>query len=206
MNTISAQPKLLKKRINHTRWFVAALFPLIIFTTGLVSMNAVMDELFDCVGTLLIVTCILGRSYCTAFIGGIKNDIVMQSGPFSVVRNPLYVFSFLGLLGVAVVSDSVAVLIFLMVAFVVYYKQVVAREEAFLLHKFGVIYQNYLNEVPRWLPKWSLWNEPDEIVMRPYFLRHTMIDAMAFLLPLFFFDLIEVLHANNVLPSYLILP
>src|SRR5690606_6629648 len=123
-----------------------------------------------------------------------------------VVRNPLYVFSFLGLAGIGLQSGSVTVLFLLVTAFVLYYREVVSREEAFLEDKFGAAYRSYKEQVPRWWPKLSLWTEPSEIVTRPYFIRHTMLDAVVFFLPLPLMELLEILHQNEIIPTLMRLP
>lgn len=200
------EPKLLKKRQIHSRWIVVlvVLGLLVVETQG--GRNLLYYQTMRTLGIVFIAVCIAGRGYCSAFIGGVKNDMLMRDGPFSVVRNPLYVFSFIGVTGIGMLSAMWSLTLFFMVAFAVYYKFVVAREEAFLLAKFGEPYQKYLHEVPRWWPKWKLWHEPEQITIRPKFLRRTLLDAMAFLLPLPFFVTLNMLHLLAILPVWLWLP
>ena len=202
----AAAPKLLKARQNHTRWFVALLVPVLVFGISSISPDALLHELMDWCGYFLVIFCVLGRAYSSAYIGGIKNEVVVRQGPFSIVRNPLYVFSFLGVVGIGLQSGMFTVLIGLVAVFVLYYRQVVQREEAFLLNKFGEDYARYLQEVPRWFPKFSLWNEPAEVTVRPYFLRNTMTDALIFFLPLPVFELLEDLHSAHIINTFISLP
>lgn len=197
-------PTLLKKRQRHSRWFALLLVPLAIFTIGMLQEDGWQEIMMEWGGFFLVIACILGRSYCSVFIGGIKNEEVVRAGPFSIVRNPLYVFSFLGIVGIGLQSGRFSLLLILTGAFIVYYRFVVAREEAFLLNKFGESYRAYLQEVPRWWPRWSLWNEPAETVVRPYFVRQTMLDALVFLLPWPCFELLEMVHAYALLPSFIL--
>ena len=53
-------------------------------------------------GLLLIAVCIVGRTWCTLYIGGHKKRQLRTHGPYSVVRNPLYVFTIIGTAGIGV--------------------------------------------------------------------------------------------------------
>jgi len=205
-DVLKSAPKLLKKRQKHSRWLGLVLGIAMLFVKGRVSEDSFMEDTLESLGSLVIAVCVVGRSYCSAYIGGIKNDRVMREGPFSVVRNPLYVFSFIGLIGIGMISEMATVTLAMLVAFIVYYKFVVAREEAFLLNKFGEEYARYKQEVPRWWPKWPLWHEPEEITVRPKFLRRTMMDGLLFFLPFMYFEVVGTLQSHGVLPILLRLP
>jgi protein-S-isoprenylcysteine O-methyltransferase Ste14 len=199
-------PKLMKSRMRATRVFMLALLPALVFGMGTFGDESMPHEIMDWSGYALVILCVLGRAYCSAFIGGQKNDTVVDIGPFSVVRNPLYVFSFIGIAGIGLQSGMVTVFAFLIAVFVLYYPRVVAREEAFLAHKFGDAYRDYTQRVPRWIPNFSLWKEPSEVTMRPRFVRETMLDASLFFLALPAFELLEALHESGMVPHYLMLP
>lgn len=206
MTAEAAAPKLLKARQRHTRLFALLVVPMAIFCIGMAKPEELTHEIMDWTGMFLVIACVLGRTYCSAFIGGIKNEVVMRDGPFSVVRNPLYVFSFIGLVGIGLQSGMLTLLALLVGAFTMYYPAVVAKEEAFLLHKFGEQYQRYVNEVPRWVPNLRLWSEPQEMMVRPYFIRQTMMDALVFFVPMVVFELLEILHQVGWVPTVLVLP
>ncbi|MFZ5835219.1 MAG: methyltransferase family protein [Pseudomonadota bacterium] len=204
--TVVAPAPLMKARTRHSRIFVLAILLLVIFSLSMFAGHGFVHEIMEWVGHVLVVLCVLGRSYCSAYIGGRKNDELIQEGPFSVVRNPLYVFSFLGLAGIGLQSGMLTVLGLLLLGFVLYYPKVVAREEAFLLHKFNDTYAPYMNTVPRWWPKWSNWAEPEYIRTQPRLLRESMRDAAVFFAAFPIFELLEALRANGLLPTYFMLP
>jgi protein-S-isoprenylcysteine O-methyltransferase Ste14 len=58
------------------------------------------------VASVLIGLAALGRLYATAFLGGFKNQKLVTEGPFSVMRNPLYFFSFVGVCGMNMLQNT----------------------------------------------------------------------------------------------------
>lgn len=197
---------LLKARILHTRLFVFAMLPVVIFSLGMLAEDGVVHEILEWVGHVLVILCVLGRGYCSAYIGGHKNDEVICEGPFSVVRNPLYVFSFIGIMGIGLQSGMITLTVLLLLGFALYYPRVVAREEAFLLHKFGDVYRNYMQKTPRWRPRWKNWIEPEYIRTQPRLLRESMRDASVFFIAFPIFEMLDMLHEYDLLPAYLLLP
>lgn len=205
MTTTPAQPKLQKSRIRHTRLFLWLIFPILIVGHGLFDYEGWLDFTAEITGYLLVIMCVLGRGYCSLFIGGRKNDVLVTEGPFSVCRNPLYFFSFLGVIGIGAQSDMLLFLIMLIVAFASYYRLVIRKEEAFLGHKFGDAYRDYCARVPSFFPKLSLWHEPESITTQPKFVRRTLLDAVVFFLPMPFFELLELLNDKGIFEKSLAL-
>ena len=89
-------------------------------------------EMIEWVGIVAIVICIVGRTWCTLYIGGRKIDQFVTEGPYSVSRNPLYCFSILGAAGTGAQLGSVVVsIVFGALAWIVFYV-VVLQEERLL--------------------------------------------------------------------------
>jgi protein-S-isoprenylcysteine O-methyltransferase Ste14 len=74
-------------------------------------------------------------------------------GFYRYVRNPMYVAIFLILTGHFLWLGYWSLLIYLLVAFVIVHLFVTLYEEPTLKRKFGASYQDYLNRVPRWIPR-----------------------------------------------------
>lgn len=76
---------------------------------------------------------------------------IVDSGPYRLTRNPIYLGMFVGLIGLAVAFNSVWLLIMLGPFALVIRYGVVAREEAYLERNFGDVYRGYRSRVRRWL-------------------------------------------------------
>ena len=163
-------------------------------------------ELIEWFGIVLIVACILGRTWASLYIGGRKNDEMVTIGPYSIMRNPLYFFSILGAIGVGAQLGSVALaLIFGALACAVFFI-VVLHEEKLLLRQYGGSYRVYLSKVPRLLPKPSLWRDTPILAIRPPRVLMTFADALMFLLAVPLAELFEALQQAGIIPILLVLP
>lgn len=76
---------------------------------------------------------------------------LMVTGPFRITRNPLYLALALIHLGVAAVSGNAWILLTLPLVLLVVRYYVIAREEAYLVRRFGQDYLDYMHRVRRWL-------------------------------------------------------
>lgn len=168
-------------RINVLRAFGAlVVIPLLVLTRPMASEGALRDIL-SLLGTLLVVAAVLGRFWAILYIGARKNKEVMQLGPYSVCRHPLYLSSTLGVAGFGLLLGSMTVAVFLTVTVLVILSLTAAREEAYLRQEFGRAYDDYAARVPRILPRSSLFTTPAQITVDIRPLAVTWADALVFL-------------------------
>lgn len=82
------------------------------------------------------------------------------TGPYSLVRNPLYVGRIVNYTGIAMLSGSwvFAALVFLLSVLI--YERVSVYEEEFLISKFGDAHRDWADRVPMLWPKLSGWVKP----------------------------------------------
>src|SRR5499433_3085049 len=76
---------------------------------------------------------------------------IVDTGPYRFTRNPIYLGMVLGLIGLAIVLNSLWPLLTLVPFALVIRYGVVAREEAYLERKFDDVYRHYRARVRRWL-------------------------------------------------------
>ncbi len=112
------------------------------------------------VGTLLLVFGELWRVYSVAFIGSVSRTRntatvggnLINTGPFSMMRNPLYVGNFFITAGIAVYTGLIWFVALTVALFAFQYYCIVKHEERLLVARFGREYEEYMNTVPAWVP------------------------------------------------------
>ncbi|KAB2912832.1 MAG: isoprenylcysteine carboxylmethyltransferase family protein [Hyphomicrobiaceae bacterium] len=162
--------------------------------------NPLVYDLIHRTGLALIVVCILGRTWCTLYIGGSKKRQLVTLGPYSVVRNPLYMFTIIGAAGIGAQAGSLSMTLLLAALVTAIFSVVTRQEEQFLAATFRDEFTAYAARVPRLLPRPTLWREADELLVRPHLVRRTFLDACLFLLAVPVSDVIDWLQQVQWLP------
>lgn len=95
----------------------------------------------------------------TRVTGSVGAPSLIVAGPFSYVRNPLYVGNILMYVGVGIMANALSPWLVLGAAvyFVFQYSMIVSLEEEFLSREFGETYAAYKQEVPRFVPRIIAW-------------------------------------------------
>jgi protein-S-isoprenylcysteine O-methyltransferase Ste14 len=86
-----------------------------------------------------------------------KGKQLMRTGPYTYVRNPLYIANIVIAVGLSILSESFWLVPFSTLYFFLLYHFVVLYEENRLLKKWGDEYQAYRDEVPRWIPRFEIF-------------------------------------------------
>lgn len=152
------------------------------------------------IGCALAGIAVIGRLWCAQYIAGYKDNTLVAEGPYSMCRNPLYFFSFLGAVGVGLCTESLYLTLFLIISFGILYRSIIHTEEIKLKRIFGAPYENYLKTVPRFWPRLSLFHEPKHYEVVPSVFRHAVGDAIWFVIAIGIMELIEALQESGLLP------
>jgi protein-S-isoprenylcysteine O-methyltransferase Ste14 len=188
-------------RIRWSRCILAVTVFVALFSAPPRYLNQLTLDLLALTGFLLLVVATLWRVWCLVFIGGSKDGELATTGPYSVVRNPLYVGHFVGLVGFGLAAGLPGLSLSLATLFSVLYPAVVAQEERRLVDVFGERYCAYRDQVPRWKPRWSLFREPATIVASTGKVRQGIFDAMWYTLAFAFCELVEMIRGYGLLPT-----
>jgi protein-S-isoprenylcysteine O-methyltransferase Ste14 len=160
-------------------------------TQSIDGIDGAWHERVESIGLVAIVVSIVGRAWCSLYIGGRKKSEIVDRGPYSVTRNPLYVFSYIGAFGIGAQSGSATIgAAFVLAAMVVFY-MTVKREEAFLEREFGAVYAAYKARTPRFWPRPSLWRDEELLTIRPDLFLTTIRDGLMFLVAIPVFELVD---------------
>jgi len=152
------------------------------FVQSVGSTDSILHEAIEVIGMVLIAVAIAGRSWCTLYIGGRKSTQIVATGPYSISRNPLYLFSLAGVLGIGFQTGSVLIGLLALTVALAIFLPVIVSEETALANLFGPQYTVYRKSVPRFGPSFAGWGDTETIVVHPRRLSRTFTEALLFLL------------------------
>lgn len=161
-------------RIAWTRLFLSGVtIGLFFCRSSVIPADSVGFEFLFLTGLLLAVAGMAGRLWCSLFIAGRKNVELVTQGPYARCRHPLYFFSLLGAVGVALASGMLTPALVVAGAFAAYYPTVIRREDALLRRRHGPCYETYAEKLPAFWPRLHGAAVPEQWTCRPrIFLRH----------------------------------
>lgn len=181
MGNTRALPANQRHRINTLRAVMVLILPLIFFTRPGLPLPGLLIDVLESLGMLLVIGGVLGRFWSILYIGSRKNAMVMDDGPYSVCRHPLYLFSTVAVLGFGLMLGSI-ILTVVMTGLVFYVlNDIAGKEERFLRSQFGAAYDAYAARTPRILPKMELFRTPQTVTFDVTTLRRNFFDALVFL-------------------------
>lgn len=111
------------------------------------------------------------RFWATLYVGGRKRHTLVCDGPYSVCRNPLYLGSLLLSIAAGLYLKSITFAVFLTVTMLGYIFLTVPAEEKDLRLMLGEPYEEYCRRVPRFWPRWRLFEAPPETTFKLHGLR-----------------------------------
>jgi len=195
-----------RHRIAITRILVGAAFLLVIFSSPAWEPHPSLDAVMDLAAFVLVLVATFGRLWALSHIGSRKTRELVTHGPYSVTRNPLYLFSFIGALGIGIVSDRVVLVALVIMGFALYYPFVIKAEEVLLHRVHGEDFLVYKARVPRLLPRFSAYAEPPDYVVNSRAFRRSFLRVMWFPLPYVILLMAENLRETGVIPVLFTIP
>lgn len=201
LRSMHAKSPVERKRTLVT-WLLAPAWLATLIATQPEGFETLGYSLVEFLGFFLIFAAVLGRLWCTLYIGGRKDLDLCQSGPYSLSRNPLYFFSFLGLVGVCLAAQNIVLMIISAIVFLIYYRPVIINEENRLLSLFGSDYILYMTRVPRFFPRLDVPESEDTVVVHSRAFVRSLTDVAWFLFAIVGIEVIEELRQAAVISGW----
>jgi protein-S-isoprenylcysteine O-methyltransferase Ste14 len=189
-----------KYRILLTRIYVVILLFLILFSESLWEKDHITSGIFFLIGVILIGIGAVGRLWCALYISGYKSNVLITTGPYSISRNPLYFFSLLGAVGVALSTETMLIPLSLLICYAVLYPSVILSEEIKLRNIHNEAFEEYCRKTPVFFPNFKLFTEPDEYVVQPKIFRKAVFEVLWFVWMLGLVEFAECLREAHFLP------
>ena len=184
--------------INYYRkhFIVACLIGVGVYWAYIPSQVPVSSHLADILksfGALFLFAGAMGRVVASFTMASRKNTTVIDTELYSVVRHPLYFFSFIMVIGVSMLTGRPDISFLVITIFFVCFYPMMLNEEKFLADLFGDDYTAYMKKTPRFLPRFSQWRGSEEVTINLPLVLRTLFDASVALLLIPLVEIIEYL-------------
>lgn len=142
----------------------------------------------------------VGRLWCALYISGHKGSKLVDQGPYSVCRHPLYLCNGLGFLGLGLITESLLITSALVLAYVALYPPVIRSEDHLLAERFPH-HGDYLRSTPAVWPKITLFRTEDTWTVHVGAFTRNLVDSIWFVMGAAVIQLIELMHGLQWLPE-----
>ena len=171
------------------------------FTTLLTTKPSIVNEAvhegLTLVAWALVSIATVGKLWCGPYLRGRKSKYLCQVGPYSLCRNPLYGFAFLGGAGIALASDRAVLMILFPLLLWGYYILVIRAEERRLSELFGEAYAAYCARVPRIIPRFKNYSAPETAPVTVDACLRAIVKSMGYLWMILAVQLISRWRASS---------
>ncbi|MEA2102383.1 MAG: isoprenylcysteine carboxylmethyltransferase family protein [Thermodesulfobacteriota bacterium] len=193
-------------QIPFSRMFAAAIIAILLFSHPSHAIGPLTEIFFDTAGFLLVIACTFGRIWSLSYINGHKTRDLMVSDPYSIVRNPLYLFSLAGAIGIGIASMNSLALCLIVLMFGVYYPFVIRSEEQRLLMVHKDAFETYRKRTPSFIPRFSLYSTPETYPVDARLFARSFMGAVWFPVGFGLIEIIKTCHETGILPVLFYVP
>jgi protein-S-isoprenylcysteine O-methyltransferase Ste14 len=120
-----------------------------------------------------------------------KAAVLNTTGPYSVVRHPLYLGNYLIGLGMSLFTRTWFLPVIVSLAALLYYERIAAREEQFLESRFGDAFREWAARVPALLPRLAGWRSAELPFSLPRALNREFYAISEIMVAFFVLDVME---------------
>ena len=189
-----------RNRIAFSRGFLTLVFVYFLVTGHLWREGRTVEFVMEDLGFVLVLLAALGRLWSALYISGQKNRTLATVGPYSVTRNPLYVFSLAGAIGIGLATESLVVTVLILLFYIPVYHSTIHAEERKLAARFGEEFERYRRQVPRFIPNPRLYRDREQCTVNAHLFQRAILEAACFPLLFGLIEIVNGLHQQGALP------
>lgn len=183
---------------------VSAALLFLIVSTKSAQFETVPYKVLNLLGLVLIFAGVAGRIWCTLYIAGRKNRVLCTTGPYQMCRNPLYLFSFIGFVGICLAAQSTLLTLIAAAAFLAYYHEVIRSEERRLAALFPEEFPRYVQTTPRFWPKLAIPDNSQILQVDSKLFTRSLLETFWFLLAIIPVEIIEDLKSGHIIGTFIL--
>lgn len=173
------RPLLYRSRAWLSLMVMAPATILTVFSTPVIELSDTSALLLAIVGWGMFWIGAFFRWWATLYIGGRKDyKLLTSDGPYSVIRHPLYFGTVLIGASTAFFLDSGIYAAALAITAFIYLGITLPKEEQTLIGNYGDNYRSYMNQVPRFWPRWSNYQSSEVIEVKIQGLQSELIRTL----------------------------
>lgn len=172
---------------------LAVFILIIIFSHRYYDLSEIQVAYLNLLALLLILIGSFGRLWSSVYIEGRKTSVLVTDGPYSLMRNPLYMFSLIMIIGYSVALKSILIGIILLSLYIFLYAPTIFNEEKMLRDLHGKQFDEYSSKTPRFFPRlmFPISTSPFLSVSRKN-IERVLIEIMGFI---FFYGIIKFVES-----------
>jgi protein-S-isoprenylcysteine O-methyltransferase Ste14 len=202
LKTHSSSFEKLRKPVSFA---ITAVLLVLLIITQPANFGAIQYEVLEQFGFIMVFVAVLGRIWCTLYIAGRKNKQLCTEGPYAVCRNPLYLFSFIGLIGICFAAANILLALLAASIYLIYYNGVIRGEEQRLAAIFGADFNNYIASTPKFWPRLKLPGNSYILQVDSKIFTRSLLEVVWFLMAIVLTEIIESAKLNHLIDG-IILP
>ena len=203
LKTRASSPTRTEYYRRHATWLVGiSIAGLTLVSGSRFGASSIVGETMFVVSVFLSAIAGSGRIWSKIYIAGYKSQALVTEGPYSMCRNPLYLCSAVGIMGIGLATCTITIPAVLATAFFVYFAVIIADEEKRLAAMHGAEFEAYRARTPRIIPDFSRLREPARYVICPRSLRRHLADVIWFPVIVAAIHVGVHLHDRGLLPAW----
>lgn len=127
-----------------------------------------------------------------------RADALNTTGMYSMVRHPLYVANYVGVLGILLYAQSIWLAVVISMIYWLHYERIIMAEEAFLSEKYGERYRTWADATPALIPRFKFFSAPDLTFSWKSVLRREYPSLLSTVIAFAFVDIVGHWRSDGV--------